>query len=322
MTETSQIRSIGVFHLNQLGDLIFSLPVLEALRTGFPEARITSVVHAELAGLLCPSPWLDACITHRGAGEFFSTLRRVRRSELDLAVCLSQSPRVMLLAAASGAPERIGFSGGGFSGLLTRRVDKTTIPSLANNLRLVEALGCRVERRDYCGLLAVDEADRTLARRLVASRGVSEEERLVVIGAGASRRRSGKEWRRERFVEVARAAARHDAVAVAFVGAERQLGEDLSSEKIHDLGGATSLRSLLGLLDRAELFVGIDSGPLHLAAALGTPCVALFGPTDPAVTGPCGEGHVVLHGRDEEGGLDALDARAVVKAVDRILSAS
>ncbi|MDX1643450.1 MAG: glycosyltransferase family 9 protein [Thermoanaerobaculia bacterium] len=322
MTETSQIRSIGVFHLNQLGDLIFSLPVLEALRAGFPEARITSVVRADLASLLCPSPWLDACITHRGAGEFFSTLRQVRRAEFDLVVCLSQSPRVMLLAAGSGARYRIGFAGGGLSLLLTERVDETTTPSLTANLRLVEALDCRIERRDYRGLLTVEEADRELAEQLLEASGIAAEARLVVVGAAASTRRDEKEWELERFLEVARALTHDEAITVAFIGADPQLGEDLSAERIYDLGGQSSLRSLLALLERADLFLGIDSGPLHLAAAVGTPCVALFGPTDPTLTGPCGDEHTVLYRRHEEGGLGALASAPVVEAVERKLSRS
>lgn len=323
MRERDQIRSIGVFHLNQLGDLVFSLPALEALRAGFPEARITSVVRAGLAGLLCPSPWLDACITHRGAADFFSTLRQVRRADLDLALCLSQSARVMLLAAASGARYRFGFAGGGLSVLLTERVDETTTPSLMGNLRLVESLGCRIERRDYRGLLMVEEADRALAGEVLVAKGVPREARLVVVGAAASARRGEKEWEIDRFVEVARAVTRADEqIAVVFVGAKPQLGDDLSGERIYDLGGETSLRSLLALLERTELFLGIDSGPLHLAAAVCTPCVALFGPTDPTLTGPCGDEHIVLHRRREEGGLAALAPARVVEAVEAVLSGS
>lgn len=313
--ERESVRSIEVFHLNQLGDLLFSLPALAALRAGFPAARILSVVPAGLAGLVCPSPWLDACITHRGAADFLSTLRRVRRAKPDLAVCLSQSPRVMLLAAASGARERVGFTGGGLSGLLTRRVAKSTIPSLANNLRLVEALGCPVERRDYRHLLRVEDEDRRLAERLLAEHGVSPEARVLVVGAAASSRRREKEWPRDRFVELARSAAERCGVEVVFVGTEPQLDRP-TGDAVHDLGGRTSLRSLVGLLERAELFAGIDSGVLHLAAALGTPCVALFGPTDPAVTGPCGDEHVVLRPGEAQGGLAGLGVEPVLAAVE------
>lgn len=314
------VRSIGVFHLSQLGDLVFSLPALAALRAGFPAARISSVVRAGLAELLCPSPWVDACIPHRGSGDFLAALRRVRHAAFDLAICLSQSPRVMLLARASGARRRVGFAGGALSGFLTDRVAKTTIPSLENDLRLVEALGCAVEQRDYCGLLSVAGEDRRMAERLLAERGVSTGARLVVVGASASARRSEKEWPIERFLEVARAATAHAGVEVAFVGSEAQIPSAAVSRAIHDLGGRTSLRCLAGILERAELFVGIDSGVLHLAAALATPCVALYGPTDPAVTGPCGEDHVVIQADEATGGLSTLPSERVGSVVEGLLS--
>ena len=115
---------------------------LAALRAGFPQARLVSIVKEPLEPLLVGSGLVDEILLHRGARDFFAALGRVRAADLDMVVCLSQSPRARLLGYGSGAARRVGLAGGPLQSLLTETVESSGLPSTANDLRLTTALGC------------------------------------------------------------------------------------------------------------------------------------------------------------------------------------
>ena len=316
--------TVAVLHLNQVGDLVFGLPALAALRAGFPEARILSVVRQNLAPLLSATSvsgtgLVDELIEHRGVRDFFRTAEALRAREIDLAVCLSESPRSRLLAYLSRAPRRVGLDDGPLASLLTERVEKRGLPSTSNDIRLVRGLGCPLPYDSYVGLIEVAPRDRQRAIDLLREQGLPAEQRLVVLAPGASQGRGLKEWPLERFVEVARHVGAKQGVVAVFVGTGLPDGSerDLPNGCL-DLSGRTSLRELAGLLSLTDLFIGNDSGALHLAACLAVPCVALFGPTDPDETGPQGEGHVVLRA-DASGSMESIPVVAVIEAVERQL---
>jgi len=310
-------------HLNQVGDLMFSLPALAALRAGFPRARLVSLVKEPLEPLLVGSPLVDEILLHRGWRDFFATLGRARAADLDLVACLSQSPRARLLAYGSGAARRVGLGGGALESLLTETVEALGPPSTANNLRLTRALGCPTPNDSYQGLLRASEEDQAAVRTVLTERGWDGSGDLVVFAGGASRGRELKEWPADRLLEACRRTA-GDGVWAVVVGTERRPEvEHAPEDGVLDLTRRTGLRDLVGLLDLARLFVGNDSGVLHLAAALGTPCVALFGPTNPAVTGPQGSSHRILRASDTGlGPMDAIGVEGVCDAVDRALGRS
>lgn len=287
--QSSHVHTLVTFHLGQLGDLLFSLPALEALRRRFPPARRVAVMKPALWDLIRGGPLLHGALGHgsNGVAAFVRFVAALRRLRPDLAVCFSQSPRTLLAARLSGARVRFGFSGGRFAGTLTHTVAKEGPPSTANDLRLVEALGCQVRRRTYEGLVPVDdEATRQVDDRLAAT-GRPGDTRWIVLGPAASPRRALKEWPRDRFQTLAAELAARPGCAVVFVGVQPFLaGAPGLGPCVFDWSGTTTLPQLAALLRRASLFVGVDSGVLHLAAAVGVPVVALFGPTDPAVTGP------------------------------------
>lgn len=322
-TRTDQPVRIGIVHLNQVGDLMFSLPALAALRAGFPRARTVSIIRESLEPLLVDCDLVDEVLLHRGARDFFMTLGRLRAAGLDLVVCLSQSPRARLLAYGSGASRRAGLGGGPLESLLTESVEASGLPSTGNNLRLTTALGCPTPRETYQGLLGAGKTDRLAVRQILAERGWSGEGDLVVFAGGASRGREHKEWPVDQMMEVCRRVAQEGAWSV-IVGTDDRPGvEHAPDDRVLDLRRYTGLRELRGLLDQARLFVGIDSGVLHLGAALGTPCVALFGPTDPEETGPQGEGHRIVRADPSgHGVMEAIGVEAVCEAVEQALAAS
>jgi lipopolysaccharide heptosyltransferase II len=198
-----------------------------------------------------------------------------------------------LLPWANRVRRRIGFAGAHFASLLTERVPLEGPPSLAGNLELVKRLGCDAAKKDYVGLLRVSETQRTAAQRWLREAGWDEAKPLAVIAAGASKRQAIKQWTEEGFAEVADRLS--ETMQVALVGLESVDGITQRLRRpVLDLTMKTNLLQLAAALSRAALFVGVDSGVMHVAAALGVPVVALFGPTDPQATGPGGEGHQIV----------------------------
>lgn len=290
-----QPQRIVCFHLNQVGDLLFSLPALYNLRHAFPEAHITCVIRPEYAGLLSLSGLADKVI-HRqrrfwGGAAVVAQLLSQRP---ELAILFSTSPASALLALCSGAIRRVGFDHQLQSRLLTDRVTYRCPPSIQNNLRLVGMLGCSIKKEDYVGLLHPGLSEHSCADNILRSIGIDQSMRFAVIAPGTSSGREIKRWSDIGFADVADGLMSRFAIRSVIVGNRR--GESIRnfSNYVYDLTGLTPLPALAALLQRASVFIGVDSGIMHLAAAVGVPVVALFGPTDPSVTGPKGQNVRVL----------------------------
>jgi len=320
------------FHLNQVGDLAFSLPALKCVRDSFSDSHIASVVRPSMAEVLESSGLADEVLL-RDAGLNLNKLvllRRLRLGRFDLAVLFSQSAECALLARLSGAPRRVGFVDTSLGFLLTSRVEFHHPPSTANNLRLVEAIGCKITCRDYSGLIKPTAAQVERAHRLLAANGVDEGQPIAALSPGTSGRRSVKEWTDEGFAEVGRYLAKQGLKPI-ILGTQPTDSIVKEYDGILDLGGKTDLGEVVAILAVSRVLVAVDSGILHLGAALGTPVVGLYGSSDPNVTGPQGEGHVVLTSQAEcspcvktecsfgRKCMIDLKPEAVISAVERIL---
>jgi ADP-heptose:LPS heptosyltransferase len=291
-----KLPRIACFHLNQIGDLLFSLPAIFNLRASYPEAHIVSVARPQCRELLTLSGLVDDFIPRprRPLGPGLRITGLLRRQHIDTAMLFSRSIGMLTLALLSGARIRAGFAHPPVDRLLSVRVPWEPPPSTRNNLRLVEAIGCPVTKTDYVGLIKTSDAERNEAARLLRSVGAPEEG-FAVIGPGTSTGREIKAWTDEGFAETADRLAEEHGLRSVVVGASGGGRIAVLSKNAADLTGRTSLPVLAALLEKARLFVGVDSGVMHLAAAMRVQVVALFGPTDPRVTGPEGEGHVVVH---------------------------
>ncbi|MGQ9454510.1 MAG: glycosyltransferase family 9 protein [Armatimonadota bacterium] len=287
--------NIVCFHLNQLGDLMFSLPALRSLRDSLPDARITSVVRPELRELLEWSMLTDRILTRNGKKGLhpLKLALALRKSRYDLTILFSQSAGCAWLAYATGAPRRIGFINTSLGWLLTEHVPFVHPPSTSNNLRLIEALGITPTRTDYSGILRVPQEALDRASRLLAFYGISEFNRLVALAPETSKRRKLKEWTDEGFAEVARHLIKNG-FQVVVLGAIPSPRITHICKEVTDTGGKTSIADVAGILAQCKLLIGVDSGIIHLCAAIGKPVIGLYGPTDPKITGPQGKGHTVI----------------------------
>ena len=280
--------------MNQIGDLLFSLPALYNLRARYPNAHISSIVRPSCRELLSCSGLADEIIErpHGSTADDLRLARSLRGKHTDLALLFSTSVAVWAMALLSGARARVGFThslGGLF---LTKRVPWSEPPSTQNNLKLVEAIGCPIVKDSYVGLVKPDKHAQDEAEKILQSVGLAEG--FTVIAPGTSGGREIKAWSSQGFAQVADRLASEHGLKTMVVGLKGRKEICSLSRNAVDLTGKTPLPVLAAILERAKIFVGVDSGLMHLAAAMGTPVVGLFGPTNPDITGPQGEGHAIV----------------------------
>lgn len=301
------MRNILVIKLRYIGDVLLATPVLRALRERFPEARLTMAVNRGTEDILKWNPDVDEVLVV-GWDEFAAQLRflnDLRRRRFDAVIDLTDGDRSAIMARLSGAPVRIGFNEEHrWRGLLFTsvvRVQPGVLHRLERDLEALRLLG--IEPKPWLPVLRTSPQDEAEATRLLEEVEIRECEGkgtrpLVMLVPGA--RYWFKAWPVERFAELADRLTGVAGCRVLVGGdaREREVAEAIRARSRFAptvLAGCTTLRQFAAVLKRCALFVGNDNGPMHMAAALGTPVVALFGPSDPAVWGPRGGQTVVLY---------------------------
>jgi len=276
--------------LSSLGDVIHALPAASALRESFPSARIDWIIDRRWKRLLEGNPDLTGIISHdlKHAGGIAATIRELRGARYTCVVDFQGLYKSALLAFASGAPQRIGFQSsyareGLVAMLYTDRLNPRGPHKVDHNLTLAERAGARIGQPRFP--LAIRAAEDEVVSRELSERGVAE---FYVLNPGGGWR--SKCWPAERYGQLhRRLASRYGWRGVVTFGPGE---EHLATEVIQAAGNPAPvaiplpLGPLIALLKRAKLAISADTGPLHIASALGTPVVGLFGPTDPARNGP------------------------------------
>ncbi len=299
-----EFREILIIKPSSLGDVIDALPAVGAIRKRFPSARISWLVKSEWAGILKGHRAIDEVIAAPFRwGEVLQLIQAVRKHPFDLVVDLQGLLRSALLGYATGAPVRIGFSAAreGAPWFYTQQVSvpEGVIHAVDRYRTVAKALECDVEAVHF-DIPASTEYGENVRRRL-SEVGLSEATSFALIHPTA--RWESKKWEPTRFAALADWLIREKKLPVVFVGSKgerEEVGQILRQMKqpAMNMAGKTTLPELAELIRQAEFFVCNDSGPMHLAAAVGTPVVALFGPTDPRKIGPYGAGHRVIRKED------------------------
>jgi heptosyltransferase-1 len=295
-----------VVRLTALGDILHTLPAVAALRAAHRNARIDWVVERKWAPVLEGSPAISEVIPFDRGSVFgaLACVRRLRQANYTCAIDFQGLYKSSVLAMLSAAPRRIGFERGwareaGAGVLYTERVTPTGRHVAELNYSLAERAGAvRPSRPEYP--LRVPAGGAASVRARLAERGIGD---YIVVGPGGSWR--AKCWPAERYGEFCREFERRSGLrAVVIHGpGEESLAEETcrAASPATPVVIATMIEELMGLLAHARCVVAADSGPLHLAAALGAPVVGLYGPTDPARNGPFAPGAVIVsEARPEE----------------------
>ena len=280
-----------IVRLGALGDIVHAVPAAAALRRTFPGARIDWLVDARHRGMVDLVSVVDRAVVleRPSAAGWLDVTRRMREARYDAAIDLQGLLKSAILARASGAARVIGFSiwhlreksARPFYTETDRRGRLEADHVIVKNLRLLSALGVHDERVEF-PLAAVESPALTAVRAAVENRP------FALLNPGAAW--PNKRWPAERFGEVAAFLREIRGIASFVLWGPGE--EGLAGAVVDASGGAariaprTGLPDLLALCRAASLMVSGDTGPLHIAAAVGTPIVAIFGPTDPHRNGP------------------------------------
>jgi heptosyltransferase I len=284
--------------LGSLGDVIHALPAASALRDAFPEARIDWLIEPKWRRLLEGNPDLSEIISleKKSAAGLIASVRKLRAAQYTCAIDFQGLYKSALPAFASGAPRRIGFPSTyareGFASLFyTDRINPRGAHKVDHNLTLAAAAGARTSSPRF-PLTLRPEDEKQVAHEL-ARHNIAD---FFVLNPGGGWR--SKCWPPERYGELHhRLAVQHGWRGIISFGPGE---EDLAEEVVSAAGTSAPLALPLGLgplmvlLRQAKFVVSADTGPLHLASALGTPVVGLYGPTDPARNGPYDGQNVVV----------------------------
>jgi heptosyltransferase-2 len=286
-----------------LGDCVMAMPTLRALRLLYPQAHITALVGAAVRPIMDANPWIDRTVTLRGKSRGKPGPRsagpirlaaRLAAGKFDTAVILPNSFRSALVTAMAKIPRRVGYDRDGRGVLLTDRLlarrtleGFVPVPTRDYYLGLARYLGS-VDPDPTMQLFTRPEHD-AKADELLRQGGFDTDRKLVLLNPGANYG-DAKMWEPERFAEVADRCADELGAFIAVNGSPKEraiLDRVIAATKtpILDLSAAgMSLSLLKSIVKRASVMVTNDTGPRHIAAALGTPVVTIFGPTDPAWT--------------------------------------
>jgi 3-deoxy-D-manno-octulosonic-acid transferase/heptosyltransferase-1 len=302
--------NILIVKLSAIGDVIHTLPSLAALRRLYPDAHITWVVEEAAAELVNNHPYLNEviisrrkswakdlqnCQIRRPLREIRSFLKELRKRPYDLVIDFHGLLKSSVIVFLSRGKRKLGYDSlQELSGLFLNE----KIPEDMNK----HAVDRYLDFPRYLGA-AADKAEFILPRnheaettgQILLDKYNLKDKNFIAINPIAYW--ETKLWNDDNFARLADLIKENLKMNVVFTGSEKSTIEGITSkmktEEIN-LGGRTSLSELAYLYKKARFVITTDSGPMHLAAAVGTPVIALFGPTDPARTGPYGEGHTII----------------------------
>jgi heptosyltransferase-2 len=300
------VNRILVRGVNWVGDTVLTYPAVQQLKTLFPHSQLAILVSGPLVYLWKTFPYVDEIIPFqkkRGIGSFREDLhlsQSLKERNFDLSIILPRSFRSAFQIYLARIPIRIGYQDEGRSFFLTHGIHRTEEILRSHRVqyfqKLIEPLG-KVESL-LTPRIFLREEDRGWAEQMLKDSNLLDGRPLIGMNPGATYGLA-KCWSPDRFGELGqRLCLKWEATLLLF-GKEEE--KSIAEETLRtpgtrgiDLTGKTSLLQLAALLERCRLLVTNDTGTMHVATAVGTPVVALFGSTDPLVTGPWGEGHVVV----------------------------
>lgn len=280
---------------NWVGDAVMSLPALRALRERYPHAHIAILAKPWVGDLYGREPFCNEVIPYspKTLGEKWAVGRSLAKCGFDMAILLQNAFEAAAIAYAARIPERIGYARDGRGFLLTKAI---AVPEKKEHerfyyLELLKRAGT-IEHIPESDAIRLDGATAARVAGEARFRAMGMGETIIGVSPGAAYG-SAKRWLPERFAEAANRIAKELGAQVAIFGsaAERDVCEQVASAvtvPVHDFAGETTLGEYIDLAAASTVYLTNDSGPMHIASALGLPTVAIFGATDHVTTGPTG----------------------------------
>lgn len=306
-----QYRRILISRTDRIGDVLLSTPVIKALRQRFPQAYISMMVAPYARDIVEGNPYLDEVIIYDKEGKHKSWWRtikfagRLKKKKFDLAIILHPTNRLHLITFLAKIPQRLGYNRKlGF--LLNRRQMHTKQEGLRHeaeyNLDLISDLGATGNPTDL--FMPIKQESENYVEELFRKEGISPTDKILAVNPGASC--PSKIWPTDRFAQVCEKLASLHNFKILILGEPKEIhlaNKIMSGYKIQgkiiNLAGKTSISQLASVLKRCTLFISNDSGPVHIASALGTPVISIFGRNQAGLSpkrwGPLGKHDKYLH---------------------------
>jgi lipopolysaccharide heptosyltransferase II len=303
------MKRILVFNVNWLGDVLFSTAAIRNIRREFPDSFIACIIPTRCYPVLKGNPHLDEIIVfdekdrHRGVLAKLTFVQLLKAKRFDTVFLLHRSFSRALICRLADIPERIGYYTKKRGFLLTKKIkapDPNTLHRIDYYLNIIEKAGLRVEDR-YTEFFVVEE-DTNAVDDFLSKNAVNKNDFLVGINPGGNWR--PKRWLKEYWAILADKLISEFKAKVIITGSSSDisLAEDIAKlmkGKPVITCGIFNIRHLGALCKRLDLFITSDTGPLHIANAVGTKkIIALFGPTHPSITGPYPTGNVIILQKD------------------------
>ena len=316
--ESIDPRRILVIRLDLIGDLVLSMTIVRALKHTYPDAKIDLLALPSSAQVITGDPDLNKIITYDpnvwrrpraliqplNWGKAYHVFSRLRAQRYDIAVS-AFGQWGGILAVASGATRRVGFGRESYPGFMTDSVPgRHWHPGDHKHevdycLELARAAGARTNAADRIPYLYVDSLAQEQLTQLFEHEGIVPEKPIIACHISSNNGQS-KRWPNPYWATLIDKLIRGLNAQVILTGApgDKSLIECVTQEmheQAFNLAGKTSLPQLVALLKRANMVISGDSGPMHIAEAVGTPLIAIHGPTDPTLSGPISSKATVLH---------------------------
>ena len=306
---SERFKNILITKPSSLGDIVLALPALRALRMSFPEAKISWLIRPEFAELIENHPHLNEIITfdrkllgkawfHPGAfGALISLIRKLRRSKFDVVFDFQGLFRTASLAWLSGCKLRFGMANARefATFFYTHKVpqDIESIHMVDYYLKIIQAAGASDFGVEF--VFPQNPGAEDSVGRLLASHTLEDNYAVLISGSAHQE----KCWPPERFAQLADKISSQYGLSIVATGSASEVGivekvKENANVPIASLAGQTSLSQLAALLKRAKLVVSNDTGPGHIAAALGVPLVLMFGRANPIRLEPYRRKHCVM----------------------------
>lgn len=293
----SSRKKILIINVNWLGDVIFSTPFIRAIREAYPDSYIACMAVPRCKEILEANSRINELILFDEDGREKSLVGKVRfasklkKDKFDTAFILHRSFTKALIACLAGIKERVGYDTKRRGVLLTKKLKNPDreLHKVEYFLKLAEAVGADISRKNY--EFFINDTDRKKADSLLESFGINANNRFVVLNPGGNW--DPKRWPVENFSKLGDMLTERYGVKMVISGQDKdaKLAEAISKKMKHapvSICGKTKIRELAAILEKARLVVSGDSGPMHIAVSVGTNTIAIFGPTDPEITGPYG----------------------------------
>ncbi len=305
-------RKILLIRLDHIGDLLMTTPAIHALKLRFPESSLCLLASPSALPIVAGNPEIDRTFFFRvpwydggraqrfSCREYILLLRRLRRERFDAAIDFRGDFRVLFFFSfLGGMKQRVGYAALGGEFLLTRSCPYDETRHFVDaNLALANCLDGPLAAPGIQYFVNSSSTDVAHVDNFLSELGIGAGDRIVGIHPATIPHWRLKRWAPARFAALADALILREGAKIVFTGGKEDAAElenivSLMREKAWITAGRTSIPQLAQLIRRCRLFVTNDTGPMHIAAAVATPLVAIFGPTDPQRSGPCGNPEMI-----------------------------